>query len=331
MSTTALLEATDVVREYRLRGGRSTVTAVREVSVSLSRGEAVGLVGESGCGKSTLARLLIGLEPMDSGTLRLDGEALSTASRTDLDRLRRRVQIIFQDPYASLNPMFSVKRTLSEVLSVRGMADSDKREARVSELLDVVGLPSDTGNRRPRELSGGQRQRVVIARALAVEPEVILADEALSALDVSVQAQILNLFARLQDDFGLTYLFISHDLEVVQHLCTRILVMYFGRVVEAGPTRQVLTAPRHPYTRALLASLPSIDPRKREEGLQTATGELPNPLNPPSGCDFHPRCPLAGPRCRIEVPALVGDDGSVVACHAVNGGTEQGPAQLSKE
>jgi oligopeptide/dipeptide ABC transporter ATP-binding protein len=331
VSATALLEASDVVRQYRVRGGRGTVTAVREVSVSLSRGEAVGLVGESGCGKSTLARLLVGLEPMDGGTLRLDGAVVSTTNRADLDRLRRRVQIIFQDPYASLNPMFSVKRALSEVLSVRGIGDAAKREARVAELLDVVGLPSDAGNRRPRELSGGQRQRVVIARALAVEPEVILADEALSALDVSVQAQILNLFARLQDEFGLTYLFISHDLEVVQHLCSRILVMYFGRVVEAGSTRQVLTEPRHPYTRALIASVPSIDPRRREEGLRTAPGELPNPLSPPAGCHFHPRCPLVGPRCRTEVPALAGDTGSVVACHAVNGGTEQRPAQLSKE
>jgi oligopeptide/dipeptide ABC transporter ATP-binding protein len=314
MSAPALLEVRDVRREYQARGAHATVKAVDGVSFAVPTGTAVGLVGESGCGKSTLARMLMGLEPVTAGEIRFDGDVVRTGDRAQIARLRRDVQIVFQDPYASLNPHYSVRRALSEVLIVRGVRDREARRRRVDELLDLVGLRADLGDRRPRELSGGQRQRVVIARALAVEPKMIIADEAVSALDVSVQAQVLNLFARLQDDLGLTYLFISHDLDVVRHLCGEVLVMYLGRIVEAGPVDRVLDAPHHPYTRALLDSLPSLDPSARTRPLHTVKGELPNPIDPPSGCHFHPRCVLAIERCRTESPALLPVDGGEVAC-----------------
>jgi peptide/nickel transport system ATP-binding protein len=316
----ALLEVEGVARRYRTRGGASTVRAVDGGSFHVAAGETVGLVGESGCGKSTLARMLMGLEPVDVGEIRFDGRTLDARDRDGMAAARRDMQIVFQDPYSSLNPRFTVRRTLAEVLTVRGMRDRSAREHRVDELLDLVGLRSEFARRRPRELSGGQRQRVVIARALAVQPRMIVADEAVSALDVSVQAQVLNLFARLQDELGLTYLFISHDLDVVRHLCGRVLVMYLGRIVESGPTEQVLHAPQHPYTRALLDSLPSLDAEIRRRRITAVPGELPNPIDPPSGCHFHPRCPVVMDRCRTQSPSLVAQDGGMAACFRVGTG-----------
>jgi peptide/nickel transport system ATP-binding protein len=290
------------------RKGRQYLRAVDDISFDVPAGGCLSLVGESGCGKSTVARLVTGLYKPTAGTLEfsadVDGSALS-------------VQMIFQDPYASLNPRWRVRDIIAEPLrELKLRASEPEVRARVDELLRTVGLAVTDGAKFPHEFSGGQRQRISIARALATEPRFLVCDEPTSALDVSVQAQILNLMRRLQDDMGLTYLFISHDLSVVRHMSDRIAVMYLGRIVEDAPTEQLFANPRHPYTRLLLDTIPNVeDPKRRRDAV---AGEVPSPLDPPSGCSFHPRCPLADARCKVERPAMIGlPDGTRVACHRI--------------
>ena len=327
MSTSAarppLVETRALSREYPVRGARGArLRALAGVDLTLHRGETLGIVGESGCGKSTLARLLVALDRPTSGSVLFDGEDVTTLRGDDLKRFRRRAQMVFQDPHASLNPRVTVGDTIEEVLRVHRLAgDAAGRRARVEELLRVVGLPEEMLGRYPHQMSGGQRQRVGIARALAVDPELLVLDEPVSALDVSVRAEIMNLLADLRDRLGLTYLFISHDLGMIRHLSDRVAVMYLGRVVESGDWQQVSDAPVHPYTVALQAAVPVADPA-REQGreVSVARGEVPDPTDPPPGCDFEPRCPLAGPLCREEDPPLErGADGRWSACHAVHG------------
>ena len=304
-------------------GGRLTLRAVDGVDFSIRRGETLALVGESGCGKSTVARLIVGLYALSAGRLFFDGEEISDLSRRSGARaaaVRRRFQMIFQDPYASLNPLWRVRSIISEPLEFFGVESSASgRRRRVGELLEQVGLSAADGARYPHEFSGGQRQRISIARALANEPEFVICDEPTSALDVSVQAQILNLMRDLQDRFGLTYLFISHDMAVVKHMADRIAVMYLGRIAEIAPGERLFSRPLHPYTRMLLEAVPSLEAKPLQRaGIE---GEVPNPLDPPRGCSFHPRCPHANERCRREVPALKPHRaGGEAACHAVEEG-----------
>jgi oligopeptide transport system ATP-binding protein len=314
MAEQTLLSARGISRHYPVRGGRrrQTVRAVEDVSFDVHAGETVGLVGESGCGKSTLGRVLVGLDKATEGSVTFDGQPLDVKSRWSV---RRGVQIVFQDPYSSLNPRLTVSAAISEVLTVHDICPRDERAARVTELLQRVGLKAELADRRPQQLSGGERQRVVIARALAAGPRLILADEAVSALDVSIQAQILNLFTELQDELALTYVFISHDLSVIRHVSRRVLVMYLGRIVETAETEELFSAPRHPYTRGLLATVPTLDPADRLEA-RALTGDVPNPIDPPTGCAFHPRCPLATDLCRGQAPTLRATrSGGTVACH----------------
>jgi peptide/nickel transport system ATP-binding protein len=300
------------------RQDKQFLKAVDGVSFDIRKGETFALVGESGSGKSTVARMVVGLLNPSGGTVSIDGVSMFDArAAQERQRLRRRMQMIFQDPYASLNPRWRVGRIIAEPIRAFGLIQGDAAiEARVGELLSLVGLHPDDGKKFPHEFSGGQRQRIAIARALASNAEFIVCDEPTSALDVSVQAQILNLMRDLQEKFGLTYLFISHNLAVVRHMATRIGVMYLGRLVEVSDGKQLFAAPRHPYTRMLLDAVPDLAMiGKPREGVK---GEIPNPINPPSGCTFHPRCPLVFDRCRVENPPVI--DG--VACHAVNAGRQ---------
>jgi oligopeptide/dipeptide ABC transporter ATP-binding protein len=302
----------------RLRHGPKAVRAVDGVSLTVHRGETVGLVGESGCGKSTLGRSVLRLVEPTSGEVRIDGMDVVKASASELREMRRRAQIIFQDPSSSLNPRRSVGQILEEPLAIFGLAKRGERRARVTELLQQVGLPADAADRFPHAFSGGQRQRIGIAAALALEPKVIVADEPTSALDVSVQAQILNLLERLQQSLGLAYLFISHNLEVVRHISDRVAVMYLGKIVELAPTESLFAQPLHPYTRALMSAIPNPDPTAPHTPTPLE-GEVPSPLNPPAACRFHPRCPIARPVCGQQEPMLVSDGGEhAVACHAVD-------------
>jgi peptide/nickel transport system ATP-binding protein len=296
------------------------IKAVDGVSLEIGRGETVGLVGESGCGKSTVGRAAIRLYEPTSGRIEFDGQDISTLGEAQLRPLRRRMQMIFQDPFASLNPRHSVGRMVGEPLRVHGLAKSRRDTSnRVRALLETVGLPADAASRYPHEFSGGQRQRIGIARALAVNPEFIVADEPVSALDVSIQAQIINLLEQLQSEFNLTYLFIAHDLAVVRHISDRIAVMYLGSIVEVSPADGLYEEPLHPYTISLLSAVPIPDPvveRQRETIL--LPGDLPSPANPPRACRFHTRCPYVQPtKCRDEAPPLrpLGGEGHVVACH----------------
>ena len=267
------------------------VRAVDDISFTIRRGETFGLVGESGCGKSTTGRATIRLRVPTAGTVGFDGHDLSTLKSDDLRRLRRRMQIIFQDPYSSLNPRMTVDSIISEPLETHGLGSKGSRSGRVSELLELVGLNPNYANRYPHEFSGGQRQRIGVARALAVEPEFIVCDEPISALDVSIQAQVLNLLIELREKFGLTYLFIAHDLSVVRHISDRVAVMYLGKIVEIGEPDTVYAAPGHPYTRALLSAVPIPDPKlERKRRRVILTGDVPSPANPPTGCRFHTRC-----------------------------------------
>jgi oligopeptide/dipeptide ABC transporter ATP-binding protein len=315
--TGPLLVATDLTREYPVRGTGQTLRAVAGVSLSLRRGETLGIVGESGCGKSTLARLLVRLEDPTSGHIELDGRDVTALGHRALGAFRRRVQLVFQDPYASLNPRITVGRTLEEVLAVHGFGGGDERRRRVDALLDLVGLPARFAGRFPHQLSGGQRQRVGIARALAVEPEIIVLDEPLSALDVSVQSGIMNLLTDLRDGLGVAYVFISHDLGMVRHISDRIAVMYLGRVVELGPWAPVSDEPLHPYTQALQEAVPIADPGvEAARRVETLVGEVPDPADPPPGCPFHPRCRRVEDVCREVRPELVEAlDRHEVACH----------------
>jgi peptide/nickel transport system ATP-binding protein len=279
------------------------VKAVDGVSFEIGRGETLGLVGESGCGKTTTGRCILRLEPPTGGRVIFEGRDLSTLSAAELRGMRRRMQVIFQDPYSSLNPRMTVGQIISEPMRVHAIKPKAEVGDRVSELLQLVGLFPYMALRYPHELSGGQRQRVGIARALAVEPRVIVCDEAVSALDVSIQGQVINLLEELQQKLGLTYLFIAHDLAVVRHISSRVAVMYLGRIVEQAPAEELFANPKHPYTQALLAAAPIPDPViERARPRRIIKGELPSPLNPPSGCVFHPRCPLATEECKQAVP-----------------------------
>jgi oligopeptide/dipeptide ABC transporter ATP-binding protein len=314
-----ILEAIDLHKRFPVRGTDLVVNAVNGVSLVLEAGETLGIVGESGCGKSTLARLLVCLEEPTSGSIVLDGVRLDGLGGGALRQQRRKIQLVFQDPYASLNPRMTAGATIEEVLVVHGLGGAASgRAERVAALLDMVGLRRSFAERLPHEMSGGQRQRVGIARALAVEPRVLLLDEPVSALDVSVRAEIMNLLTRLRAELGLSYIFISHDVAMVRHISDRVAVMYLGRVVEAGPWKVVVDQPLHPYTKALREAVPVPDPRASGELEASVAGEVPDPARPPAGCAFHPRCPLAEDRCRMEVPTLTDvRPGHLAACHVV--------------
>lgn len=323
-----LLEAVALSKHFPRRTGpilrREVVLlrAVDDVSLRVFAGETLGLVGESGCGKSTLGRLLIRLLEPTAGAILLDGEDIARLPAAAMREKRRAMQIIFQDPYGALNPRMSVEDIIMEPLVIHGARADAATRARVTELLGLVGLPARARERFPHEFSGGQRQRIGIARALALNPRFVVCDEAVSALDVSVQAQIVNLLQDLQRELGLTYLFIAHDLGVVRHISDRVAVMYLGRIVEVASKTELYGQPLHPYTQALLAAVPASHPRNRARNRDRrlrVPGDVPSALNPPSGCRFHPRCPLAMPVCRTDVPALVeAAPGHPVACHAVN-------------
>ncbi|MBM3524793.1 MAG: dipeptide ABC transporter ATP-binding protein [Alphaproteobacteria bacterium] len=313
---TTLLEVRDLAKHYVARG--AALRALDGVSFDLARGEVLGIVGESGCGKSTLGRTVLRLVDPTAGTIRFDGEDITRLSRHEMVRRRRDMQIVFQDPFGSLNPRHRVAEIVGEPLEVHGVGDRASRRARVAELLALVGLPRDAGEKYPHEFSGGQRQRIAIARALALEPKLLVADEPVSALDVSIQSQIINLLAELRQRLGLAMLFISHDLSVIRHVSDRIAVMYLGRIVEIGSAAEIFDSPAHPYAQALLSAIPHTDPARRRERIILA-GELPDPANPPSGCAFHTRCRHAMPRCGSEAATLVGRrtaaGARMTACH----------------
>jgi oligopeptide transport system ATP-binding protein len=303
--------------QFTAAAKRSRVRAVDGVSFSIRRGEVLGLVGESGCGKSTISRAILQLIPITSGDIFFDGQCLCKLDEKQMRRIRRRIQIIFQDPYASLNPSMTVYQTISELLSIHGLADGRDKREKVHEILEVVELDPSFIDRYPHEFSGGQRQRISIARALAVQPEFIVADEPVSSLDVSVQAQIINLLQELQERFELTYLFISHDLSVVRHISNRIAIMYLGKIVELAPTDDLFHNPMHPYTKALLSAVPIPDPGVEIERQRIIlTGEVPSPYNIPVGCRFNTRCWKSMDVCfRVEPDMVEVDTGRFTACH----------------
>ena len=322
----ALLHVEGLVKEFHVGGlmQRHVVHAVSGVDLDVEAGEVLAIVGESGSGKSKLGRCILRLTDPTAGSVVLEGEDVTAVKGGRLRAFRRHAQPVFQDPYSSLDPRWAVSQTVREPLDAYGVGSRAIRDARVLELLDQVGLPRKLADRRPQELSGGQRQRVAIAAALALGPRLIVADEPVSALDVSVQAQILNLFDRLRRELGLAILFIAHDLAVVEHLSDRVAVMYLGQLVEAGPTADVFRAPIHPYTKALIAAIPYPDPAVRLSALPL-TGEIPNPIAPPPGCRFHPRCPVAIDRCRRDEPALTAfGPGREAACHVARAAADAG-------
>jgi oligopeptide transport system ATP-binding protein len=296
-------------------GKKLSIKAVAGVNLEIQPGETIGLVGESGSGKSTLGRLILKLLEPTEGHVYFDGRDLATLGRAELRALRRQMQLVFQDPYASLNPRMRVRSIVGEGIEIHKLARGREKELRIAELLAMVGMDSDAMDRLPHEFSGGQRQRIGIARALAVNPRFLVLDEPVSALDVSIQAQIINLLQDLQEKLNLTYLFIAHDLRVVEHISNRVAIMYLGKIVEIASRSEIYLNPRHPYTRALLSAIPTIDSSQRPERIKLP-GEMPSPMNPPSGCAFHPRCPYAKDVCRDVEPKLeTGRGGHAVACH----------------
>ncbi len=313
-----LLEAKHLVKEFPIGGTKKkplTVHAVSDVNLQIYEGETLALVGESGCGKSTLGRTLIRLLEPTSGEVWFEGEEITSMTAKAFAGKRRQMQIIFQDPYASLNPRMSVKDIIAEPLTTYGMKDRQELEKRIKELMKKVGIPVEFYNRYPHQFSGGQRQRIGIARAIALNPKLIICDEPVSALDVSIQSQVLNLLKDLQQECGLTYLFISHDLSVVKFIADRVCVMFLGSICEVGSTEELYEQPLHPYTRFLLNAIPKADPKLRTEDKELLSGEIPSPVNPPSGCRFHTRCPYAKEICSREAPGCRQEGDRQVFCH----------------
>ena len=323
MSGAPIVEAVGLARDYRVGGGLfssgAALRAVRGASFTLEAGRTLAVVGESGCGKSTLARMVTLIERPTAGVLRLDGVDTAAADKFALQEIRRMVQIVFQDPFGSLNPRRKIGAILEEPLAINTDMSARERAERAHEMMARVGLRPEHYDRYPHMFSGGQRQRIAIARALMLRPKLVVLDEPVSALDVSIQAQVLNLLVDLQEEFDLAYLFISHDLGVVRHFADDVMVMYLGRPVEHAPRDELFANPRHPYTRALLSSTPVADPSRRGERIKL-TGELPSPISPPMGCAFHPRCPYADEQCRREDPELLPAGAGLVACHGVADG-----------
>lgn len=326
MKPTQLLKVDGLKQYFPIYGGFlgeeiNNVKAVDDISFYINRGETVSIVGESGCGKSTTGRAILRLDEPTAGSIELDGVDLLSLNRKEMKDKRKEIQIIFQDPYASLNPRWTIRQILYESMNIQLHVGRKDREARMYELLDLVGLQRDQAERFPHEFSGGQRQRIGIARALSVDPKLIVCDEAVSALDVSIQAQVLNLLKKLQREMNLTYLFISHDLGVVRHISNRIIVMYLGKIVEIGDNDSIFENPKHPYTQALLSAIPVPNPKKKSKRI-LLKGDVPSPIDPPSGCRFHTRCPFATDLCRTEMPELrtIDDmvEGHKAACHYIN-------------
>ena len=320
---TPVVAAKDLARYYEVGGGAFRQAAVLKacdgVGFTLEGGRTLAVVGESGCGKSTLARMVTMIERPTSGELTVDGIDLAKAGAAERQRLRKSVQIVFQNPFGSLNPRQKIATILAEPLTINTDLSREQRREAVAAMMRKVGLRPEQAERYPHMFSGGQRQRIAIARALMLRPKIVVLDEPVSALDLSIQAQVLNLLADLQAELGLAYLFISHDLSVVRYIADAVMVMYLGRPVEQGPREAIFTDPQHPYTRALLSATPMADPERRRTRIRL-TGELPSPLKPPPGCTFNPRCPLANERCRSERPTLKTQQGRLVACHAVEEG-----------
>ena len=315
----ALLELHKLTKHFPVSSGllsrnAETVKAVEDVNLNVEQGETLGLVGESGCGKSTLGRCVLRLIEPSSGKIFYDGADTTRMTNYEMRDIRRQMQMIFQDPYASLNPRMRVGEIIGEGMKIHGLVKGGDRKTKVCELLQKVGLREEHYHRYPHEFSGGQRQRIGVARALAVEPKLIIADEAVSALDVSIQAQVLNLIKDLQQEFGLTYLFISHDLRVVEHVSDRVAVMYLGKIIEMAPADKIYKESVHPYTRALLSAVPVPDPSHKSDRV-TLQGDVPSPINPPKGCSFHPRCHFAEKICSEMEPPLIKDGNHSVACH----------------
>ena len=318
MTNEVLVQAKDLCKYFKIGGGRM-LHAVEDVNLEIHRGETLGLVGESGCGKSTLGRTLMGIYKPTKGKLYYAGKEVDLSNKKEHFAFAKKAQIIFQDPYASLDPRMTVGSIIAEGMEIHGMYDEKKRQERVAELLDIVGLNREHANRFPHEFSGGQRQRIGIARALAIEPEFIVCDEPISALDVSIQAQVMNLLHELQEKMGLTYLFIAHDLNIVKYISDRIAVMYLGSVVELATSDELYANTLHPYSKALLSAVPIPDPHKEaQKRRQIIDGDVPSPINKPKGCAFSSRCPLACDKCRESAPQLrEAAPGHFVACHLV--------------